>query len=124
MSRYALVVALCALFGGACSDKASPEEVERACRHQLTVATWTGYEVRLKQEGVTPATVAPEQWQRVRAEAQADIDARLASEQGQRSLAKCQQVYAQLSSSRIECILAASDAVSINSCMPQAEGRR
>ncbi len=118
-----LAVAITTLGIGACASKASPEEVERACRHQLSVATWTGYQVRLKHEGVTPASVPPEEWQRIRADAQTDIDARLASPEGQQSLAKCKKVYAQLSAGRIECILGASDAVSVNNCMPQAEKR-
>ena len=123
--RAALRTAALALaLTAGCAGHGTPEQVARACEHQLSLSTRAAAAARLAREAAPdgprrsaptppdPATLA------------AAVAARLATPATQQSLERCRALYAELPVARLDCVLAARDPVAVNACMPQADRQR
>jgi len=118
---WAAALLLAALAATGCTSHGSPEDVARACDHQLAVSVRGAVASRLARA----ADPAHPRDARVDAAAlDAEVAAALADPALEPRRARCRTLYAELPTSRLTCILAANDPVAINACTPQAERQR
>ena len=116
MKKLSMVLSVIALVTSAtaCAEKASPEEVERACRRNLEFPTWESWERTLKTKGFKTADI-----EAARPQAAKDIAKELETAEAKELRAKCAEVFSKLTKKQIQCRLNAKTHSEFMACPPQ-----